>query len=214
MPKPLLDRTGEKYGPWIAVGLVRSERICGKMTSLWLCRCECGNEKEILAKYLNHPPVCSCLINKKSKPVKHGKCGSRAYNSWSEMKARCLNKNFVKYEYYGGRGIKICDRWLKFENFYEDMGDPPEGMSLDRKDNNKGYFKDNCRWATDYQQANNTRNNRLITFNGKTQTLAEWSRETGLQKKRIAHRLNVGWPIEDIFIKDDMTGSRKYSRMK
>ena len=78
------------------------------------------------------------------------------------MKRRCLNKNTPKYKYWGGRGITICKEWLEFENFYRDMGERPENKSLDRIDNNKGYYKENCRWANIEQQANNRRNNRFI----------------------------------------------------
>ena len=86
---------------------------------------------------------------------------TRLYKIWSSMKSRCTNKNTTGYENYGGRGIKVCDRWKKFENFYEDMRERPSDKSLDRINNNGNYYKENCRWATDKEQCNNRRNNLL-----------------------------------------------------
>jgi hypothetical protein len=96
--------------------------------------------------------------------TKHGMYGTKTYNTWHSMKKRCKNKSEASFKHYGERGITVCEKWLTFEGFYEDMGDRPDGMTLDRIDNNKGYFKDNCRWASKTTQSSNKRtfkNNKL-----------------------------------------------------
>ena len=113
------------------------------------------------------------------------------------MAKRCNNPKDKRYKNYGGRGIKVCDRWHKFENFYADMGDKPMGMSIDRINNNGNYAPENCRWATPFEQANNTVKNRKIIFKGKTLTVAQWSRELGIKRTTLSGRLNnYGWSTE------------------
>jgi len=108
---------------------------------------------------------------------------------------RCHNPNSADFRNYGQRGITVCDRWLVFENFLEDMGTAPAGTSLDRKDNTKGYYKRNCRWATSKQQANNKRTSNRIRFRGKTQTVAQWAEEIGMNYKTLWSRLSKGVPM-------------------
>lgn len=110
------------------------------------------------------------------------------------MLARCLNPNEQAFPNYGGRGIVVCERWLTFENFYDDMGDPPPGTSLDRVDNNRGYGPDNCRWATPKQQGRNKRNNRLVTRHGETMPMAAWIEHLGLNATTVYERQRRGWP--------------------
>ena len=128
--------------------------------------------------------------------LKHGMRNTPTYNSWCGLKKRCLNPSHPAYHRYGGRGITICKRWLTFENFYADMGDRPRGMTLDRKNNNKGYCKSNCRWATREEQANNRKNGRLITYKSRTQTIAQWAKELNINYTTIWARLNRGWKIK------------------
>jgi len=123
------------------------------------------------------------------------------YGTWGSIKSRCYNKNNKSYQSYGARGITVCDRWLGkdgFKNFMDDMGvKPTPNHTLDRIDNNKGYTPDNCRWATYTDQLNNRRNSRLIEYMGKTQTLAEWSLETGIGWHTLRQRIDrLGWSIE------------------
>lgn len=113
---------------------------------------------------------------------------TRIYRIWKGMRNRCFNKKGKDYKHYGGRGIKICDKWMKFENFYRDMGEIPENKTLDRKDNNKNYCKENCHYATRKQQANNRRSNVLITYNGKTQNVMQWSKELNLSFEALYKR--------------------------
>lgn len=122
--------------------------------------------------------------------VTHGMRQSREYGLWQNMKNRCGNPNVHNYMNYGGRGIKVCKRWLNsFANFYTDMGPIPSGMTIERKNINRGYSPQNCCWATASQQQRNKRNTRLLTYDGRTQALAAWVEETGLDHCKILMRL-------------------------
>lgn len=121
---------------------------------------------------------------------------SPTYQCWNSMKDRCLNSNNACYSDYGGRGIKVCDRWLVFENFLADMGERPTGLSLDRKDNNGDYTPENCRWATRQEQQQNMRSNNLIYYNGEILPAAEWARRFGMSRHALYQRLKNGWSIE------------------
>lgn len=121
----------------------------------------------------------------------------KTYITWCAMKRRCLSKTATQYGHYGGRGIAVCDRWLSFGNFLFDMGDKPNGMTLERNDTNGNYEPSNCRWATRKEQCNNRRNNVVATFNGKTQTITAWAYEFGLEDGRpIFCRIYKGWTME------------------
>lgn len=129
----------------------------------------------------------------------------RAYRIWASMKNRCTCTTNTGYHKYGGRGITVCEEWLEFQNFYRDMGDPPEGYTLDRIDGNKGYSPDNCRWADSYVQANNTSRNINISYNDKTQTLAQWCRELGIPYNRVKHRYANGIRPPELFSKEKLS---------
>ena len=117
---------------------------------------------------------------------------SRTYVAWRNMRRRCTESRCLRFHRYGGRGIKVCERWLVFENFLADMGEVPLGMSLDRKDNDKDYEPSNCRWATPKQQARKTSRTLWITHAGETRSLAEWAEITGIPRTTITHRLRHG----------------------
>lgn len=112
------------------------------------------------------------------------------------MKVRCSNPKSQAYVRYGARGITVCERWHSFENFYADMGERPEGMTLDREDNNKGYEPGNCRWATRREQTRNRNITISLSFNGRTQPLAAWAEELGLSYYLLLSRYKAGWSIE------------------
>lgn len=128
---------------------------CPRGNALFLCRCICGTEKKIRGENLRSKKAkgCGCV----SPGYRHGLTKTRTYSSWTHMKVRCLNPNGKGYYLYGGRGIEVCGRWSKFENFYADMGNCPEGKSLDRIDVNGNYEPYNCRWATPSEQTYNRR---------------------------------------------------------
>lgn len=195
------DLQGQKFNRLAVLGFA-GKNLSGN--SLWFCKCECGNIKRVIGSSLKKclTTSCGCLQKQRAKETntKHGysRMGqrSRTYITWTSMIARCQNQNNKRFKDYGGRGIKVCERWHKFENFLADMGEAPEGLTIDRKENDKGYYKENCRWATIKEQNNNKSNNRYFTFNGKTQNLEKWTKELGFKKTSIMSRINRGWSIE------------------
>lgn len=192
----MLRLVGQKFGRLVVVRQAEKD-LWGSYR--WLCICECGKETTVLGYDLkkNKTRSCGCLHDEGNNTnhghTKNGKL-SKTYQSWSSMIQRCTNINNTEYKNYGNRGIRVCERWTKFVNFLADMGEPQTSRhSLDRIDNNKGYNKLNCRWATPKQQARNKQNNRLITFNNKTQCLAAWAEDMGIAQRLIWKRLSRGW---------------------
>lgn len=112
------------------------------------------------------------------------------------MKNRCLNKMSNRFQRYGARGITICERWMEFHNFLEDMGHPPKGMQLDRIDNDKGYFPENCKWSSRSEQAKNRSTTVVIRFKGESKCLTDWATHLGIDRHTIRERLNKKFPIE------------------
>lgn len=149
----------------------------------FLCVCECGVVIKARSSHLKSGGVksCGCSTNNRT----HGRCNTRTYNIWAGMIQRCTDKNSNNYRNYGARGITVCNRWKRFEKFYADMGEAPEGMQLDRVNNNKGYSKSNCRWASRVVQCNNRRDNVKISIFGKTKTAAQWAKDTGIHAARF-----------------------------
>lgn len=164
----------------------------------WLCKCECGNEKVVSSGDLLYGQVksCGCL----HKATKHNLSNTKIYSAWKNIKARCYNKNSSHYNCYGARGISVCEEWknnfMAFYNWSINNG-YKEGLSIDRIDNNGNYEPNNCRWCDRITQANNTRTNHFITYNGKTQTITQWSRELGLSRGVLWNRIYCyKWTIE------------------
>lgn len=165
-----------------------------------LFSCECGNTAKLLIDNAKRGIATSCgcfrAETTSERRTSHGMFGTPTYKSWAGMIQRCTNGNDRAFKYYGGRGITICDEWVNsFEAFYADMSDKPDNKTLDREDNEKGYSKDNCRWATRTEQNRNTRKNVNLTFNGKTQCVSAWAEDTGINCHAIYDRLRSGWSI-------------------
>jgi len=168
MSTPVIELVGRKFGRWTVLER-RGKNASNKI--MWLCRCDCGKESEVMGMKLRSGLAISCGCYNVEGHRTHGKCYTSIYNIWSGMKARCLNPQSVAYVHYGNRGITVCRRWVdSFENFYADMGErPSKAHSIDRIDNDKNYscghcadckangWTANCRWATATEQMNNTR---------------------------------------------------------
>lgn len=195
----IIDLTGQKFNRLTVLYLngIKSDR------AKWVCRCDCGKiSHPITGKNLKNGNTksCGCLHLEKLKErlTTHGKSKAPEYIVYNNMKKRCFNHKDKRYNRYGGRGIKICDRWLEsFENFYSDMGSRPTPKhSIDRINNDGDYCPENCKWATIIEQNSHTNQTRLLTYNGETHHLAEWARITGLTYKTISMRIDRGWDIE------------------
>jgi hypothetical protein len=200
MRKKIEVREGDKYGWLTVIKEVEPRRYSREKSRVILCKCSCGNVKKVLLNSLRRKRTTSCgcfaRMSAKMRATTHGGSTSPSYTSWRAMKERCLNKKNKSYKYYGGRGVKVCDRWMKFENFYKDMGDRPENKTLDRIDNNGDYCPENCEWSTRREQCNNRRCNHFIKFKGKRQTISQWSKELGFKRNLIGRRLAMGWSIK------------------
>jgi len=199
--KRLKINQGDRYGRWSVISEFGISSRKNKRK--FLCRCDCGNERVVLLHELRrgNSTSCGCLQKEvaKKQMTTHGKTKTRTYNVWISMRKRCLNPNHKSYNDYGGRGITICNKWLdNFENFLDDMGESPNGKSLDRIDNNKGYYKDNCRWSSWKEQANNRRNSKIINFNGKSMCCSDWEKELNFGSGLIGKRLKNGWGMNKI----------------
>ena len=178
---PRKDIKGKKFGKLTPINFVGN--------SYWECLCECGNKKNIRITHIENGHQ-SCGCSRFADRTKHGLTRRSlnhkyisAYNIWCGIKQRCENKNSLHFDKYGGRGIKICERWKVFENFYSDMGDKPENMSLDRIDVNGNYEKENCRWANHNTQMRNTR--------GKTKGSSKYKGVVKFNEKKWRARIRI-----------------------
>jgi hypothetical protein len=188
------DLTGQKFGLWYVIGFHSNSK---RGTAIWLCRCRCGLEKPVTSSNLISGYSTKCT---RCARTRHGLSESPEWCAWKAMLSRCScdGGNDDRRRRYAGRGITVCERWRTFENFLEDMGPKPSPThSIDRIDNNGNYEPGNCRWATPKQQSRNTCANHLVTCNGRTMCLAEWSEETGIGFVTLYCRLvRHGWSPE------------------
>ncbi len=194
-----IDISGQRVGRLV---VLRPHRKPGVASLFYWCRCDCGNERVVGAQNLRRgiTQSCGCLQKERASKasLQHGMSHTSIHNTWMSMLQRCNDKKCSAYKDYGARGVKVCDRWLDFRNFLEDMGLPPQkGLTLDRYPNNDGnYEPGNVRWATKKEQANNRRSSRFITFRGKTMTVTQWEDYFSFARGVVAHRLYNGWTVE------------------
>lgn len=210
--------TGRKFGRLLV--LTQAPKRPHQRLIYWVCRCDCGVVREFCASNLRAKvsQSCGCLARElmAKRRRSHGHtCNEKGYTpeytAWLQMKQRCVGK-------YLSKGISVSLRWGKFNNFLADMGNKPSAAhSLDRKDNAKGYTRNNCRWATAKQQARNKSNNRRVSLNGKTQTLSEWAEELNLNYNTLKNRLRIGFSPAQALQKGSLRSwqkNRKFSVQK
>ena len=196
MPK-VVDLTNQRFGRLIAVR--KADKVEGRPNSYWECLCDCGNTTTVRINNLKSGFITSCGCFKKEVTYSHGLYRTPEYKTWLGIKERCYNENNPDYPNYGARGIVMSDEWKEsFEAFYRDMGVRPSSQhSIDRRENDKGYSKENCRWATYIEQNNNRRDNIYYELDGKLKTLGEWCRDLSLPYCTIYMRMKRGSSFED-----------------
>jgi hypothetical protein len=212
VPARAKDLTGKRFGHLV----VQSFHASTGGNVKWRCLCDCGKETIVNSCQLGtgHTRSCGCR-----KGQTHGMARSAEYRAWDSMIQRCENTKHPNFPRYGGRGITVCAEWHTFGPFFADMGPRPKGKhgtrsnySIERKNNDGPYCKDNCVWATRAEQENNKRSNRPLTFHGKTQSIYEWSKETGIPHSTIRSRLRYGWPVDRVLTEPIRKSSRVYER--
>lgn len=192
---------GQRFGRWTVLSF---DGIRGRFRC-WICRCDCGTERSIRGSRLKsgESQSCGCISRERMTLIntKHGDSFDPLYAVWSSMKVRCSNRNFIHFKDYGGRGISVCDRWLKYENFRDDMSPRyRSGLTLERRDNNAGYSPDNCYWATSLQQGRNKRNNIYVDTPIGNLTIAEAARAAGISWRAMMNRVENGWSSKNLLI--------------
>lgn len=191
------DLLGQKFGKLT----VRAYAYKSNRLHYWWCECECGNVRACIAGNLMLGKSKSCNAGSCSGMYKRGYSGgkgrTREYVIWDNMKRRCGNNSKASgWDYYGKRGIRVCDRWLDFDNFLADMGEcPTPNHTIERLDSTKDYCPENCKWATRREQMRNIKSNVWLELDGRRMVLADWARELGCSYQCITNRLASGWSI-------------------
>lgn len=197
-----IDLTGQRFGRLTVLYREDFLKKDGKNETAFICCCDCGAVRQVLAYNLKngHTTSCGCysLESRTKARTTHHKAGTRIYRIWRGMKTRCENSNDYHYEFYGKRGIKVCAEWQRFEPFYEWAlaNGYTETLTLERIDNDGNYEPHNCRWATIKEQCNNRRTSRTIIHNNVSHTLSEWAEIANMQPGTLAYRINSGWSME------------------
>jgi hypothetical protein len=192
---------GTRFGEWEVLGDAPRKRS----HKTYRVRCSCGKiaDRTIYELQPNESRSCGHTPRNTSPTdgrVTHGHARKRqktkAYRVWKSMRHRCEEPRASSYERYGGRGIRVCESWYRFENFLADMGEPPDGMQIDRIDSNGNYCPENCRWVTPKENARNRRSTRVITLNGESRCLTDWLTTLGISATTFYKRIKRGWSIE------------------
>lgn len=202
---------GKKYGRLTVRRLATKVNGC----TMWLCKCRCGTFITARSGSLRSGNTTSCGCKRTESVTKHGEfVGHRTrhtpeYSAWVAMLTRCRDESHVSYHNYGGRGIRVCERWSSFEHFLADVGRKPSpSHTLDRWPNKDGHYEPgNVRWATKKEQARNTRRNLLLTHDGRTLCVAEWAEILGVNRNTVYGRLNRGWTLAEALFGRSVTVS-------
>lgn len=197
--RPIADLTGKKFNNWTVVRISDRDNFNAVK---WLCRCDCGTERSVRATRLTRGTSKSCGCLREKIITKHGMERTRLYCIWKDMKVRCLKENDKSYRNYGGRGISLCPEWQEFIPFMEWAMESgySDGLQIDRVDNDGHYVPENCRWVTPRVNARNRRTNRLITIEGVTKTLIQWSEGAGISIQVLSYRIKRGWNESELLI--------------
>ena len=191
-----LNLVGKKFGSWEVISLLK-EKTHSELT--WECKCECGKIRKVRSSYLikGRSKSCGC---KRQNHKTHGMTASRIYRIWSNMHSRCNNPKVKSYSDYGAKGIKVCEEWSIFENFFNDMSDGySDNLTIERIDNSKGYCKENCKWITREFQAFNRTNSVIIEYNGDRYCLAELAKKINVPYNRMYQQIfKLKWDIEKV----------------
>lgn len=211
MSKRLEDLTGQRFVRWTVIAPAEKHKTGAAQ---YLCRCDCGTEKVLRRSSLTsgNTQSCGCLARERSRQrgITHGGTGSRLYRIWAGIIQRCCNENQgYEWKNYGGRGITVCEEWRNsFESFKEwaEANGYTNNLTIDRKDNDGPYAPWNCRWATVYEQSNNKRTSKRITYKGESKTVREFADEYGLAYHCLYARLKGGWDIEKALLTPSKEG--------
>lgn len=199
MDNKFKDMTSMRIGMLVIINRAPDKLIGIKKDKcvMWNCLCDCGKIKSISGTHLRAgiTKSCGCLKKSLASERKRKRTGMKEYGIWRSMINRCDDENNDRYRRYGARGIKVCDRWMDYNNFIADMGVRPTSKhSIDRVDNDCGYNPNNCRWATMKEQCNNKSNNRVIIYKGESKTLQQWADFIGIKQSSLRRRLD-SWDI-------------------
>lgn len=193
------DITGQRFGRIVVKRLHGRKGRQGALT--WWCLCDCGKEFEVAGTKLKAGNTTSCGCAKIDRLTKHGMSGIPEHAVWMSILQRCDNPSSPAWSYYGGRGIRVCERWREFANFLDDMGRRPSHRhSIDRIDNDGNYEPGNCRWATMQEQCRNTRRTHFITIDGETLCVEDWAIRMGTKPSTIRSRLWRRWPEHEAIL--------------
>lgn len=198
------DIAGQKFNKLTAIKFTGESTTSGR---IWECVCDCGNIALVPIGKLtsSHTKSCGCqkIESTIKRSTKHGFAQRGILNKtwmiWTDMRKRCFNKNNNRFNHYGGRGITICERWNDFNNFIEDMGECPDGYSIERVDVNGNYAPENCKWIPMIEQSRNTTRVIYITINGETKILADWARHFSIDYRKVQYRIKKGWDVLSAF---------------